>query len=89
MKTCDFFPSGYLLSDVWIGLYGNGTHLVWQNMKTTVTYSDFQLGANINNYDVGFAMDKIEYTWKPRLKTAILEHALCQCEFSFVVTYEQ
>ncbi|CAC5417907.1 unnamed protein product [Mytilus coruscus] len=71
-----------LTGDVWIGLYGNGAHLTWQNMFENVVYTDWKPGHTVPNSDanVSTAVDMIDGTWVSKTKSTRLPHALCQCK---------
>lgn len=69
-----------LTGDIWIGLYGNGAYLTWQNMLESVVYTDWKPGQTVPNpvANVSIAVDKVDGTWVSKTKSTRLPHALCQ-----------
>ncbi|CAG2215793.1 CD206 [Mytilus edulis] len=65
-------------SDIWIGLYGNGINLVWQNTGKGMVYSNWDTSSPNTVKDVAVAMTQPNFQWTARPMTDQLSHALCQ-----------
>ncbi|XP_071171077.1 lymphocyte antigen 75-like [Mytilus edulis] len=89
----DFITYETLTGDIWIGLYGNGAYLTWQNMLESVVYTDWKPGHTVPNpaANVSIAVDKVDGTWVSKTKSTRLPHALCQHNYmpmSYSVDYQ-
>lgn len=75
----------HISSDIWIGLYGNGINLVWQNTGKGMVYSNWDTSSpnTVNNEAV--AMTQPNFQWTVRPMTDQLSHALCQGSYQFSI----
>ncbi|XP_063411481.1 uncharacterized protein LOC134694402 [Mytilus trossulus] len=77
-----------ITNDIWIGLYGNGTNFVWQNMAEGVSYANWNTTAPQTDNGtavvpqtytgVAVVMTQSDLTWRERQMTDRTGHALCQ-----------
>ncbi|XP_076089252.1 uncharacterized protein LOC143059623 [Mytilus galloprovincialis] len=84
-----------ITNDIWIGLYGNGTNFVWQNMAEEVSYANWNTTVPQTNTGiavvpqtytgVAVVMTKSDLTWRERQMTDRTDHALCQVNYLPVV----
>ncbi|CAC5368022.1 MRC [Mytilus coruscus] len=75
-----------ITNDIWIGLYGNGTNFVWQNMVEAVSYANWNTTAPQIYSGVAVVMTKSDFTWRGRQMTDRTGHALCQVNYLPVVS---
>ncbi|VDI72755.1 Hypothetical predicted protein [Mytilus galloprovincialis] len=76
----------HISSDIWIGLYGNGINLVWQNTGKGMVYSNWDTFSPNTVKDVAVAMTQPNFQWTARPMTDQLSHALCQVNLMPVLT---
>lgn len=71
-------PGGF----VWIGLYGNGSSLRWQNKDMGLGVTEWSPGYMAPNPtdDVAIVLDPIDGSWIARPKYEVHPNALCQCK---------
>lgn len=67
---------------VWIGLYGNGTALRWQNKNLPLGLTDWSVAHPIPGPtdDVAVLLDPVDGTWVARPKFEFHPNVLCQCK---------
>ncbi|XP_071150208.1 macrophage mannose receptor 1-like [Mytilus edulis] len=74
-----------ITNDIWIGLYGNGTNFVWQNMAEEVSYTNWNTTVPQTHTGVAVVMTKSDLTWREGQMTDRTDHALCQVNYLPVV----
>ncbi|XP_071148757.1 macrophage mannose receptor 1-like [Mytilus edulis] len=74
-----------ITNDIWIGLYGNGTNFVWQNMAEEVSYTNWNTTVPQTHTGVAVVMTKSDLTWRERQMTDRTDHTLCQVNYLPVV----
>lgn len=73
-----------ITNDIWIGLYGNGTNFVWQNMAEEVSYTNWNTTVPQTHTGVAVVMTKSDLTWRERQMTDRTDHALCQGSIKYI-----